>query len=751
MSAAVTSHEKVSPPAKPEDSRRRFELLQDCRELVISRLSKVIGEALNRMSEDLSGLALKSKDPDEQRSLLEAVSVVRQHRTEIELRFRRSFTDVFERRLFNRAAEAPEISAGELTLVDDSVLQAKFAIDRLVHRARGKLDPDEVLGIRARLGALLDRDWFEEERHPASPEAVFEALKGAINELAPRPEVQSALLDAFEPHVSANLNQVYNTVNDRLKSNHVLPKLRPKVTQQADKKRPAPDETHKKPTGPAGEQSANAAAPEPGTGAPMSAVEREIQSVLSQLTLGGAGARESATRMLSNPDIFAVADLPIPSAEPPLLDALSHLQASSASAAVVPAQLLADLGDHAKEKGTALDQLTVEIVSMVFDYIYADKRLADIVKQQLLRLQVVAVKAALIDRSFFARRQHPMRRLIDRITEVAADPDADLGADSLLVKGVEAVVESVLLEFDRDLSVFDDARERIDALADDELARRAERIAQITRDAEHAEAVGHARGLALARLHDRVDPETPEFMKAFLDEWWSIVLAEAQVCGASAAIGFDDALSVAEGLIWSVAPKYPEDVSRLAALLPKLINGLMRGVRMVSMPDARREEFFDALLKSHTNAIGAAKEAAAAAAERKPSNLKMRPDGKIQFAPVAPPSEPVRTDPPTIEARSIYLGELKRGDSIEVDLDDTGEFQAYRLAWVSPAHRLYVLSRHPEGALSLDRSQLAALFDGGRARILQIESTLDRAIESISAGAVDQPPEAQAETEAVPG
>jgi hypothetical protein len=732
--AAATNSEQDPARSKPEDSRRRFELLQDCRELVISRLSKVIGEALNRMSEELSGLALKSKDPDEQRSLLDAVSVVRQHRTEIELRFRRSFTDVFERRLFNRRNDNAEISSDELALVDDSVLQAKLAVDRLVDRTRGKLDPDEVLGIRARFGALLDRDWFDEERHPASPEAVFEALKGALSELAPRPEVQSALLDAFEPHVSANLNQVYSTVNDRLRSNHVLPKIRAQVTQQADKKRPSSEDR----TEPSAEPPAMRGTPAADEARPISAAEREINAVLAQLSSGSIGARESATRMLSDPETFAVADLPIPSVEPPLLEAISHLQASSASGPVVPAQLLADLGDRAKEKGSALDQLTVEIVSMVFDYIYADKRLADVVKHQLLRLQVVAVKAALIDRSFFARRQHPMRRLIDRITEVAADPDAELAAGSALVTGVEEVVESVLLGFDCDLGIFDDARERVEALAAEELARRAERIAQITREAEHAEAVAHVRGLTLARLHDRLDPDTPEFMRTFIDDWWSLALAEAQVEGASAAIGFDEALSVAEGLIWSVAPKFPEEVPRLASLLPKMINGLMRGVRMVAMPDDQREAFFDALLKAHTGAIGAAKQTAAAAAARKPSNLRMRSDGKIHFAPVAPPSEPVRTDPPTVEARSLMLGELSRGDSIEVDPAGTGDFQAYRLAWISPAQRLYVLSRYPEGALSLDRGQLAALFDSGRARIREAGSPLDKAIESIATGAARQ-------------
>ena len=34
------------------------------------------------------------------------------------------------------------------------------------------------------------------------------------------------------------------------------------------------------------------------------------------------------------------------------------------------------------------------------------------------------------------------------------------------------------------------------------------------------------------------------------------------------AVGFEEGLTVAEGLIWSAAPKYPEDVPKLAALLP---------------------------------------------------------------------------------------------------------------------------------------------------------------------------------------
>ncbi|HWS74085.1 MAG TPA: DUF1631 family protein, partial [Quisquiliibacterium sp.] len=624
--------------AAPDDSRKRFDLLQDCRELVISRLSKVVGDALSKMSEELSALALRSRDPDEQHALMDAVSVVRQHRTEIELRFRRSFTEVFERRMHDPNApatppvEQPEY--GELALVDDSVLQAKLAVDRLVSRARGRLDPDEVLGVRARLAALLERDWFEEDRHPASPEAVFEALKSALADLAPRADVQSALLDAFEPHVSANLNKVYSTVNDRLKAGNVLPRIRPQVAVQegqapraSQREEQAADQRHGHQDGTVA-RGAGGAFPG-GLGPDAHPRAREMGSVLSQLARGAPAAKASATRMLADPETFAVADLPIPDVEPPLLDALTSLQTSSAGARLAPDELLSDIADRAREKGSPLDQLTVEIVSMVFDYIYADKRLADIVKQQLLRLQVVAVKAALIDRSFFARRAHPMRRLIDRISEVAADADADLGAGSPLVTGIEQVVERVLLQFDRDLGIFDEARDQVESLAADEAARRAERLAKVTRDAERAESIVHARGLAMARLSDRLDAESPRFIRDFLADWWSLALAEAQVGGATSPLDHAEAMSIGESLIWSVQPKQADEVPRLAALLPRLINGLMRGVRMVSMPDERREVFFNDLLQAHTRAIEAAKKSAAAV--RRPTNLRMHTDGRIQF------------------------------------------------------------------------------------------------------------------------
>ena len=145
----------------PEDARKRYELVEDRREIVITRLAEVVGEALNRMSDKLTALAVKAVSRDEQQALLDAVGIVRQHRPELEIRFRRAFGDVFERRLFNQAvpqAAGVAPSPSELSLVDDAAIRDQIVVDRLISRARGRLGPDEVLGVRARHAALLERD-----------------------------------------------------------------------------------------------------------------------------------------------------------------------------------------------------------------------------------------------------------------------------------------------------------------------------------------------------------------------------------------------------------------------------------------------------------------------------------------------------------------------------------------------------------------------------------------------------------------
>jgi Protein of unknown function (DUF1631) len=748
------------------DGRKRYDLLEDCRELVMTRLDKLVNDALSSMGEELTTVALSTSKREEQQALLEAVSIVKQHKAEIEQRFHRSFADIFEKRLFNnRGDEKGKVEADpvELTLVDDDVIRDKIAIDKLVHRAKGKLDPDEVLGVRARLAALLEREWFDENMHPAAPEAIFEALKSAISHITTQATVKAALLDAFEPHITANLNAVYMNVNSRLVSNRILPKIRPRVVGAANtrpKHRNGDDISDVFDRRGANGQGAYV---DSGDGfvsegtVDHATLMGLYQQMSQQLMNGAPSAKMSAARMLSDPMIFGVADLPVPSAQANLLEALSSLQLGMSSAttlAVTVEDLVASVTAQAKDKGSPLDQLTVEIVSLVFDYIYSDKRVNDVVKQQLLRLQVVAIKAALIDRSFFARRQHPMRKLVDRISEIGSDPDADLSQDGELYSAVAQIIDRVLAEFVDDLSVFEQALEALEEASNDEQSRRAEHIAELTRDAQAKEELQLALDGAKYDLQQRLVGAHPEFMRTFLLRWWAPVMASCKITlgpvGSDLDRQYDAALRTAEWLIWSVESKVPNDVPKLAALLPKLINALIRGLQRAEIPDEERETFFNQLLKKHTEAINNAKETPSerkssssaskdlkpdsksaftqAATHRPASTVLMQEDGTLKFSPAAESSDGAAA---TVNSTDVHLQHFTRGllfDFKEID----GTFKRVKLSWISPARTLYVFSRYPGDSRALEANEFVGLLDSGRARLVEDAAPLDRAMDALA-------------------
>ncbi len=588
----ITQAVPGSDPARI-DSRRRFKLLEECREMVLEKLSGVISKALEKMAEELTADALKATRSDRQRALLDAVMLVREQRSSLEQSFRRYFGDVFERRLFASperdaaqkadAARVADLSSDEMSLVSDEAIADRIDVDRLIQRARSRLDPNEVLGIRARLGALLERDWFDEGSHPASPEAVYEALRIAVHELAPTADVRNALLAAFEPHVTKNLNSIYSSLNTQLVANQILPKIRPRVgrgqtasgpsaTGSSPRELPAQAPAGVPPGGFAS-SSAMMELGHPGSMTMSGAGMAALQQALMRAALGTPEGRGDAARMLSDPGMFGMADLPVDPVRTPLVESLTQMQRSvgadpryaarppegraddandaaagvdaidpafvahggdwsndgSAAGARMVMELLPLLIEKVKENGTPLDQMTVELVSVVFDYIYADKSLAEPVKHQLLRLQVVAVKAALLDRSFFARRQHPMRQLIDRITQLAADPDADLAVGAPLVAGLTRVIDQLIAEFASDLTAFLVAIDRIDELSQQEATRRSVQIATQLKAAEREEAYSLALEDARNEIAIRIDQETPTFIREFLLRWWTPVIARARV------------------------------------------------------------------------------------------------------------------------------------------------------------------------------------------------------------------------------
>jgi hypothetical protein len=712
-------------------------VLSECREIAHSRLCEVVGKALAKIDEDLFQLADKTIKRAEQQVYLDAMTRVRQHRADILKKFEECFRTIYDQRLDGTKTEAQSAAGAtdspfggiELSLVSDSIIETGIAIDRLAQSVRSAADNDEMLGIRARLGMLLNRESLEDADNPLSPEAIFEALKLACNHIPAEDAVKQALLAAFQPYLSSSISQIYHAVNESLVAHHILPRIRHTVKTAAD-----PLGVSQRMMGLSATQRMNALSQSgrmaqfdgsaqgglsgwPGAGGES----LSIAALLAGLSQGNAMARVEGLRMLADPARFGSSESDVV-ASASLLETLARIQTEAnlgAAAGVLAPGYLRDLDRALIAEGTPLDQLTIELVTVVFDFLNGDAKIAEAVKGLIARLQIVAVKAALLDRSFFARRQHPMRRLLDRMAEAGGDPAINLAEDGLFLRGVKHIVDDLSVQFKDNNDSFETALSELDVLIgrehDAAEARASAHAAALSGQEARTAADAAARADMAARFMER----TPGFVRDFLSTVWVGTLVDAQLQNGAGEESVAARLNLAADLIWSVEPKGRADIPALAGMLPKLVRGLMRGVASQGMADDARQAFFNQLMKAHTEAIAAAKAAVA----------------EVPSQPV--PSQSV--EPPVLKAVPlIAIGdafertvvELAKGTTVE--FSDQGSAQRYKLTWVSPK-RSFFLFTNGVAMRQMSADVLAGLFrQGGVVLCDGAVPVIDRALDAMA-------------------
>jgi hypothetical protein len=465
-------------------------------------------------------------------------------------------------------------------------------------------------------------------------------------------------------------------------------------------------------------------------------VERtDLATALTNTLDAPPAARRLVARMLAEPGRYAFEPVIQQPATPQLVSSLTHLQ--SAPAFGVPGtNYLAGLDATVRAQSSAIDLLTIEFVNIVFDHILNDQSIPETVKAHIARLQIVAVKAAILDRTFFARRDHPMRRLLDRIATAGVDPEIDPAPDGAFVAGLRSIVNHIVNDFRDDLGIFPQAEAQLETLIGRVSLSQSSEFRSTAATLEEKERAEVAHTSALAEIRRRVGGQTPGYLREFLDAWWSQVLVQAQLKELPGEDSWTHRLSVVDALVWSTAPLTRSgEVSQLATMLPSLMRNIARGMTAVDMPEAERRSFFDALMQTHTANIADAK------ARRLEMTQPMAVPTPAALAAaavtLAPP--PVVESTPEPEPVPDYYAHavtaLERGSLVEFMDGETAVRS--KLAWISPGQTIYLFTSSTANARSLGPKALADAFREGRARVLDAtEGLMDRVVRSVVSEAV---------------
>ena len=714
----LVGHSRARLKLSPQESATE---LKGCRELALSRMAGALSGMLDRVEDELFDLAEKSVDRDAQNVFLDARSQARANRDAIESTFRQHFVELFNRKVSGEPSAASQPAEGaELSLLAHEDLEGNLAVNAMSSRLKTACE-GELFALSQRMGFLLERPELEDDANPVSPAMICAALKDACDEIQSDYKVRMALLRQLVGQTESELQRVYHDLNAHLVERRILPEVR------ATARRAAP--TPKR-----------ASAAEP-VKAP--APDQDLYGTLAQLLSAASGA--ASGRADSGPAASGGAqNAAAPQAAFVAELTRMHRAATPAAGETALVNIIKDLKNapHGALLAT-VDAMTIDIVAMLFDFVFEDEHIPASVKALLGRLQIPTLKVALLDKGFFSSKSHPARRLIDLLAEISIgldDGDARGGATLALIEGV---VDGILHEFDTDLALFESMAARVEAFieeqarADAEIVERSSRVIEAREREEIARRAGEEE--VSRRLMVRVWVPVP--VRAMLLETWATAFAAVHLAEGEGSPAWQELVHTMDDLLWSVEPKaLPEDRKRLVVMLPGMLKQIQRGLARGAMSEPQRDGFLGELVDCHALAIKAGLRGLAAVPEPPaPAPLE---DPKLERE-ILPAGDDVHVEEIRLRAprggvaRNVFTRtgiwtNLRRGTWVEFARAAATPTRA-RLTWVSPNKGVYLFTNPATGAhaVSISPEALAEQMRVGEARMIDDAPLVDRAVGSM--------------------
>jgi len=422
------------------------------------------------------------------------------------------------------------------------------------------------------------------------------------------------------------------------------------------------------------------------------------------------------------------------------------------------------------------EQMTTDVVAMVFESILFDSVLPVNLRIQIGRLQFLLLQLALTDQGFLSGKQHPARMLINRIATVALSVQYVESSEAQFEQEFGRIFKTLAKHdceipglFERILNRFDTFVLRELRLQDKVIRRTVKSIEEAQIRYSQFEQTSRTLKAALASMS-----LPPQFL-SFLESEWVRAINLADRREPELAMRFR---TFVPEIIWSIRPKLSnEDRQHFAALLPPMLESLRYGMDMLGWGQFKQNALLNWLNDAHGRAMKPVVDAVTdlslekmyamfdefvnqppviisdIATEDKSTEMQkylteildelgltvMMLDGdgvglsgaKDGMIHIGKPVRPVEMQ----EFRSRLIS----GVPIEMNLD--GIFYRGCLHWVSPGTNSMVLSfKSHEAPAVISIDNFCKHLSQGSARMVESTSLFDRAIASVlkSADALDR-------------
>ncbi|KRG70026.1 DUF1631 domain-containing protein [Pseudoxanthomonas dokdonensis] len=351
------------------------------------------------------------------------------------------------------------------------------------------------------------------------------------------------------------------------------------------------------------------------------------------------------------------------------------------------------------------DSDTFELLDLLYNEIDREVQQDAAAADLLVALQVPVVQAALRDRNFFLRPQHPARELLNAVAESGATWLGDDDVDPQLVQKLQEAVQNVVADYDGDDIVFEranqDLQQHLQAMARKaELAER--RQIEAARGKERLEI---AKQKASDTIHTALRDQQPQkFVQALLNQAWADVLTLALLRNGEDSDEWHEQLQTTLEIVAATSAGEASDGN------PELAGKIEQSLLQVGYHGDEAAAIARRLSSSEDDETTSRTELTA--------RLKARSRLGDQSSTPTPRKKPHERTPEEQQAYD-HLRSLPFGTWFEFTHNQQGDVRRQRLSWFSPVtgNALFVNQRGQRvGEHSMDT--IAHLMAKGQVRIV---------------------------------
>lgn len=712
-------------------------LVAECRSLFQKEFKSILIRFFEKVDDELFTLSDKATSHTLQELYFEAMRYLRRERDNIERGYLqavlRGYDDFWSLspKPASVKADSKRLNEDDFSLVDNEALEEDLAVSTLISKGNN-LHYKDLYALGKRFAKLLGVEEINDEENPLGPHRLGRVFAEVLRPLTLELKVRLILFKLYERYVISELGEVYDSLNEILAKGGILPEIPRKPRNKA--------------------KACGRSAGEDGEGQNVipdqAAYVQALQAMHSLLAAWrvqvglpslAASSREPGVVVSDTQEVLAaLSAFQDPEFSAKLTEALRSGEEANLKLMLV-GRLCEESGG--KRALTQMDEDIIDMIGMIFDFILEDRGLPTPLKALIGRLQIPIIKVAILDKSFFSKKSHPARLLLNQLAHagIGLSGDEALEQNPVFHK-ISATVERILHEFDQNVGLFEDLLQEFTQFLEQE-GQRSQRLEERTRQATQSKehlllAKKQVAEELAARLHGR--QLTPR-LKHFFTTTWKDVLLLACLRQDKAPDAWQAKLALTDTLLRTLTP--PKDNSELRRIEQR-IPGVMRALRQeleaisldpkqIALVFKELESVHQALLCSHQRDPRIERELEAISAnlpevdEVSVSDLvEIREEDIEEEIVLATTVKPEEEDEFLAQARRLEVG-----DWLELT-DSQGKTTRVKLSWISKVTGIRIfVNRRGMKVAEYTLPGLAAEFRRGHAKVIEGKIPLmDRAL-----------------------